>query len=147
MKGWQDERVSEPRLCPLCKCTDQGGHRKCLCDLKARPQNVHSLLITSVLQSPATGCCSTGLAPAWCHGQCLIATFLPGSKALCTHTCSGSLRQGQGPYYLPRHNAPTWTSNTFLWLDGSIMQSRAPFRSIPWALLFMTCFFILGVKE
>lgn len=52
---------------------------------------------------------------------------------------SGSLRQGRGPYY-PRRKAPTWTSNTFLWLDGSIMQSRGPFRSITWALLFMTCF-------
>lgn len=69
------------------------------------------------------------------------------SKALCAHTSSGSLWQRQGLYYLPRHNAATWTSNTFLWLDGSIMQNRAPFRSVPWAPAFMTCFFILSVKE
>lgn len=128
----------------------KGAHRQCLCDLKTTTHNVYSVPIISLLcmvQRPAAGCCLSGLAPTSCHGQRLIATFLPGSKALCVHATSGSLGQRQGPQYLPCHNAPTWTSNTFLWLDGSIMQNRALFRSIPWAPLFMTCFLIRGVNE
>lgn len=150
---WKDDRMKGLLNHGWALCVNvqtKGAHRQCLCDLKATTHNVHSVPIISLLymaQRLTVGCCLTGLAPTSYHGQRLIATFLPGSKALCAHTSSGSLWQRQGLYYLSRHNAPTWTSNTFLWLDGSIMQNRALFRSIPWAPLFMTCFFILSVKE
>lgn len=150
---WKDDRMKglPNHGCALCATVQtKGAHRQCLCDLKATTHNVHSVPIISVhymAQRLTVECCLTGLAPTSCRGQRFIATFLPGSKALCAHTSSWSLWQRQGLYYLPRHNARIWTSNTFLWIDGSIMQNRALFRSIPWAPLFMTCFFILRVKE
>lgn len=104
MSEWKEDRM-------------KGSLNHCcaLCDLKTVTHNVHSVPTISVLymmERPAAGCCLTGLAPISCHGQRLIATFLPGSKALCAHTSSGSLWQRQGPYYIPRHKNPT--SNTFL---------------------------------
>lgn len=66
----------------------KGPHRHCLCDLTATTQLIHSVLFIPV-KRPAARYCLTGLSPTSCHGQCFIATFLPGSKALCAHTPVG----------------------------------------------------------
>lgn len=124
---WKDDRMkgllNHACLNPLTK----GAHRHCLCDLKATTQLIHSVPIISA-QSPAAWAVCHSYIPAWY--QSFIWPYISGSLWR---------ERDQDPYY-PCHNAPTWTSNTFLWFDGSIMQSQAPFRSITWALLFMTCF-------
>lgn len=133
MIGWQDKGLTEPWRCPLCR-SKGGGHRQCLCDLTVTTWLIDQPCtetdrveqLAGLVAHPMSLASLRGHIPA--RQQCFIRPYI-----------SGSLRQTQGPYYL-HYNAPTWTSNTFLWLDGSIMQSRGPFRSITWALLFMTCF-------
>lgn len=91
MSEWEDDRMKGLLNHGGALCVNpptKGAHRHCLCDLKATTQLIHSVPIISV-QRPAVRCCLTGLSPTSCHGQRFIATFLPGSKALCAHTLVG----------------------------------------------------------
>lgn len=107
----------------------KGALRLCLCDLKVMTQLVHP----TIWRGPAVGCWLIGSSPISSY-RCSGPAFLSRSKASCAHTSVGHCDR-DGDFIIH-----VITSNTFLWLDGPIMQSWAPFRATTWDLLLMTCF-------
>lgn len=102
--------------CALCvNAQSEGAHRQRLCDLKAKSTLSSNHPCSYVGQRPAARCCLTGLAPTLCHGQHL-ATFLPGSKALCVHTSRGHYDRGRAfiifHVIMPQHELQTRSSDS-----------------------------------